>query len=41
MNRLLGTVPLPVAWLLGVAAVCLFNVAGVEFGKWLFRVRKK
>ncbi len=41
LGGLLGTVPLPPVWLLGVLAVGLLNVFGMEFGKWLFRKSEK
>ncbi|MDO8430210.1 MAG: HAD-IC family P-type ATPase, partial [bacterium] len=33
----LKTVPLPQSWLLGVIGIGLLNIAGVEFGKWIYR----
>ena len=35
-QSLFDTVSLPFFWLLGVVAVCVLNIAAVEFGKWLF-----
>lgn len=37
LQRMLDTVSLPPAWLLGVAAVGVFNIAAIEFGKVLLR----
>ena len=37
LQATLNTVPLPFVWLLGVVGVGIFNIAAVEFGKWLFR----
>ncbi len=39
-QSLFDTVSLPFFWLLGVVAVCVLNIAAVEFGKWLFRQRR-
>ena len=39
LQGVLGTVPLPPAWLVGVVAVGMVNILAVEFGKWLFRRR--
>lgn len=36
---LLGTVSLPLPWLLGVLVVGILNILGVEFGKFIFRNR--
>ncbi len=37
LQSLFDTVALPPIWLAGVLAVCAFNMAAVEFGKWVFR----
>ena len=37
LQMIFRTVPLPPFWLGGVVAMGLFNIAAVEFGKWLFR----
>lgn len=37
MQKLLDTVPLSPAWLLGVVAVGITNILAIESGKWLFR----
>ncbi len=37
IRNLLGSVFLPPIWLLGVAGFSIFNIAAIEFGKWLFR----
>jgi Ca2+-transporting ATPase len=39
LQSLFDTVALPSIWLLGVAAVGLFNIVAVEFGKWMFHRR--
>ena len=36
---LLDTVALPWPWLLGIVGVGLLNIAGIEFGKYIFRRR--
>ncbi len=40
-NKILVTAPLPPSWLLAVLVVCFFNVLGIEFGKWLYRLKIK
>ncbi|PIR41674.1 MAG: hypothetical protein COV30_02425 [Candidatus Yanofskybacteria bacterium CG10_big_fil_rev_8_21_14_0_10_37_15] len=40
MQSLLDTVSLPPFWILGVLFVGVFNIAAVEFGKWVFRIKK-
>ncbi|MBI2052710.1 MAG: HAD-IC family P-type ATPase [Candidatus Ryanbacteria bacterium] len=37
LQTLLGTVPLPPRWLLGVILIWVLNIAAAEFGKWIFR----
>ena len=37
LQNILGTVSLPPFWLLGVLLIGIFNIALVEFSKWLFR----
>ena len=37
MQMVLKTVPLPPIWLAGVAAIGIFNLAMIEFGKWIYR----
>ncbi|HDH31479.1 MAG TPA: HAD family hydrolase [Candidatus Wolfebacteria bacterium] len=41
LQNLLSTVSLPFVWVLGVLGFGLFNIFAIEFGKWLFRIRKK
>ena len=36
-QRLFGTVPLPLPWLLGVVVVGLANILAVEAGKWFLK----
>lgn len=40
LQKLLGTVPLPLNWLWGIVGLGIFNVFAIEFGKWIFRKRK-
>ncbi|MFH1621005.1 MAG: HAD-IC family P-type ATPase [Patescibacteria group bacterium] len=35
-NKVLDTTPLPPLWLFAVLAVSVFNVLGIELGKWLY-----
>lgn len=37
MQMVLKTVPLPPIWLAGVAAIGIFNIIMIEFGKWIYR----
>ncbi len=37
LQRVLGTVSLPLLWMVGVALVGVFNIAAVEFGKWVYK----
>jgi Ca2+-transporting ATPase len=37
MREILGTVALPMNWLVGVAAIGIFNLVAIELGKWLLR----
>ncbi|MDO8493178.1 MAG: HAD-IC family P-type ATPase [bacterium] len=37
MQSLLGTVSLPFYWLVGVVSIGMLNIAGVEFGKFIYR----
>lgn len=37
LQSLLGTVALPVNWLLGVLVIGMLNIAMVELGKWIYR----
>lgn len=37
LQNLLGTVALPWPWMIGVLAVASVNVAGIEFGKYIYR----
>ncbi|MFH1188948.1 MAG: HAD-IC family P-type ATPase [bacterium] len=41
LQKLLGTVALPAFWVLGVFAVCIFNLCAIEIGKWLFFKKEK
>lgn len=36
-QEILGTIPLPPVWLLGVAGVGVVNIASIELGKWISR----
>jgi magnesium-transporting ATPase (P-type) len=40
LQTILGTVPLPLPWLIGVLVVGLVNIALVEIVKWLYRKRE-
>lgn len=40
LQAFFGTVPLSLPWAAGVFGVGLFNIAAVEFGKWLFRSKE-
>lgn len=40
LQSLLGTVSLPLYWLLGVVSIGLINILAVELGKWIFRSKK-
>ena len=37
LQKILGTVPLPLPWVIGVALVGIFNILAVEFGKWFYK----
>src|SRR3989344_4895804 len=36
LQKILGTVALPLPWAIGVGLVGLFNILAVEFGKWIW-----
>lgn len=40
LQSMFGTVPLPLAWLVGVVLVGALNIALIELGKWIFRHRR-
>jgi len=40
LQSLLGTVSLPLFWLLGVILIGILNIIAVEFGKWFFRRKR-
>lgn len=40
LQKILGTIALPLPWLAGVLAVGLFNVTLVEIAKWMYRKRE-
>ena len=39
LQKIFGTVALPLSWLVAVFGMGILNIAAVEFGKWLFRNR--
>ena len=41
LQSLFGTVPLPLPWVIGVLGVGAANVAFIEIGKWIFRIKYK
>ncbi|MEO8637580.1 MAG: HAD-IC family P-type ATPase [Candidatus Taylorbacteria bacterium] len=41
LQTLLGTVSLPLYWVLGVALIATLNIVAVEFGKWIFRLKRQ
>ena len=36
MQKILGTVSLPLGWIYGVIGIGILNILAVEFGKWIF-----
>ena len=36
LQKILGTIPLPPIWLLGVLGIGIINILVIEFGKWIY-----
>ncbi|MDP3696615.1 MAG: cation-transporting P-type ATPase [Candidatus Taylorbacteria bacterium] len=37
LQKIMGTVPLPLPWVVGVVFIGIFNILAVEFGKWVYK----
>ena len=40
LQKLFGTMPLPLNWLWGIVGLGILNVFAIEFGKWVFRKKQ-